>query len=413
MPLTKHIESGTQPASVIHEALEAVRKHLDMDIAYVSEVRDDQVAFIHVACDGHHPVVAVDHRVALQDIYCLQIANGDLPYVVADVQVNPVTRDLPFVKAAKVGAFISAPIVRSDGTQYGNFCCFSHTARHDITQRDLDTMQMFASLTTRSLTQYFDAQQEIQALKDQLNGVILNDSLSIFLQPIVALSDQRPMAAEALTRFHVNPSFGPEWWFQQAQRTDMQIELEVKAIAKALSYIDAMPDRLYLSVNASPITVASAHFMEAVRDVPPDRLLVELTEREVIHETVQLMQSLQTLREKRIGIAVDDVGAGYAGLSTIVSLKPNVLKLDRTLVSDINNCTVKQSLTKAMVHFSAEMDAFLVAEGVETLQEDQCLKSLGVRLGQGFFYARPTEATEMCQSMHVMRNAAKRLRQAS
>jgi len=126
---------------------------------------------------------------------------------------------------------------------------------------------------------------------------------------------------------------------------------------------------------------------------------VELTEREIILETSPLMQALEVLREKRIGIAIDDVGAGYAGLSTIVSLKPNVLKLDRSLVSQIQSCTVKQSLTKAMVHFATEMEAYLVAEGVETAQEHAALKRMGVRLGQGYFYARPTEAEKVTKTL--------------
>jgi EAL domain-containing protein (putative c-di-GMP-specific phosphodiesterase class I) len=210
------------------------------------------------------------------------------------------------------------------------------------------------------------------------------------------------MAAEALSRFTMHPSLGPEWWFEQAQRTDMQIELEVTAISKALSHLHELPERTYLTVNASPLTVSSPLFFDAVRGVPKDRLVVELTEREIIQETSPLMRALSILREKRIGIAIDDVGAGYAGLSTIVSLKPNVLKLDRSLVSQVQDCTVKQSLTEAMVHFAKEMNAFLIAEGVETAAEHKTLAALGVRLGQGYFYARPADATVTAQRMRAL-----------
>jgi EAL domain-containing protein (putative c-di-GMP-specific phosphodiesterase class I) len=79
----------------------------------------------------------------------------------------------------------------------------------------------------------------------------------------------------------------------------------------------------------------------------------------------------------------------------------------------IQSCTVKQSLTKAMVHFANEMEAFLVAEGVETAAEHETLKTLGVRLGQGYYYARPTEAAEAARMMREFYEPAAMLQPAS
>ena len=406
MNLSDNFDALESPAKIIQDALETARSHLSMDVAYLSEICPDFATIQNVATANADEYVQPGKRIALGDMFCRQIANGDLPDVVIDTHANPRTRNLTFVKDAGIGAFVMVPILQSDGNLYGMFCCFSHKARPDIVQRDIDTVLMFAKLTNRTLNQHFDAQHEIFTLTDRLNHIIRDDALSIHLQPIVSLSDGRPMAAEALSRFSLVSSRGPEWWFQQAQRTDMQIELEVTAISKALTFLQSLPEKTYLTVNASPLTVSSPMFMEAIRDVPKDRLLVELTEREVIQETPQLMRSLAILREMRIGIAIDDVGAGYSGLSTIVSLKPNVLKLDRSLVSQIQDCTVKQSLTKAMVHFSAEMNAFLVAEGVETAAEDAILNSLGVRLGQGYYYARPGDAESIARQMRILRSSS-------
>ncbi|MBB5721897.1 EAL domain-containing protein (putative c-di-GMP-specific phosphodiesterase class I) [Loktanella ponticola] len=387
------------PIDVIEDALEAVRVHMRMDVAYISEVSGDSVIFRHIAGTDSCPLLEVGRALPDTHTFCGSIANTDIPFVVPDTHVDPAIKDLPFIHDAKVRAFVAVPISHFNGEHFGMFCCYSHEPRPDISQRDLATVLMFAKLTVRTLKQHFDTQAEIEMLRSQLAAVIKEDALSIHLQPIVSLSDRRPMAAEALSRFSVHPSLGPQWWFEQAQRSDMQIELEVAAVSKALRHLNQMPERTYLSVNASPLTVSSPQFMEAMRGVPTDRVLVELTEREIILETTPLMQALAVLREKRIGIAIDDVGAGYAGLSTIVSLKPNVLKLDRSLVSQIQSCTVKQSLTKAMVHFATEMDAFLVAEGVETVQEHDALRRMGVRLGQGFYYARPTEAEKATKAM--------------
>lgn len=342
-------EPAPPPTGVIEDALEAARVHLNMDVAYVSETCPDHVAFQHVSGAQADDVIKAGLKIPTDHIFCDKIAQGGSPCVVEDVADRPEISDLPFIKDAKVASFVVVPIRVSAGNHYGTFCCYSHVPRHDLSKRDIATIAMFAKLTTQTLNQHFEAQHEINMLKNQLVDVIRDDALSIHLQPIVSLSDGRPMAAEALSRFSVRAGLGPEWWFDQAQRTNMQIELEVKAISLALAHLHELPPTAYLSVNASPSTVASPLFMETIRGVPTDRLLVELTEREIIVETPELMQALRILREKRIGIAIDDVGAGYAGLHTIVSLRPNVLKLDRSLVSQIYACTVKQSLTKAMV----------------------------------------------------------------
>lgn len=408
-----HDPAQELPDDVIDDALEAVRLHLGMDVAYVSEAYPDSVVFRHVSGIDTNNYVQVGRKIPANHIFCNKIAVGDVPCVINDTADIPQISDLPFVREADVGSFVAVPIGQSRSGYFGMFCCYAHAPRDDISERDIATVSMFAKLTTRSLKQHFDAQHEINALKKQLSRVIQDDSLSIHLQPIVSLSDGRPMAAEALSRFSVHPGLGPEWWFAQAQRSDMQIELEVKAIELALTHLQAMPAKAYLSVNASPLTVASPLFMDAMQGVPTDRLLVELTEREIIVETPQLMQALTVLRDKRIGIAIDDVGAGYAGLNTIVSLKPDVIKLDRSLVSAIHSCTVKQSLTKAMVHFANEMNAFLVAEGVETEAEHVSLKALGVRLGQGFHYARPAEAATIARRMRDYSKSNPTLRSVS
>jgi len=154
-------------------------------------------------------------------------------------------------------------------------------------------------------------------------------------------------------------------------------------------------------LNAGPDTLADTRLHKLLEDVPADRVVIELTEHHVIDDLPLLTRSLDVLRERRIGIAIDDLGAGYAGLNTVLGLNANVLKFDRELVSNIHNDPAKQALTKAMIHFARETNAFLIAEGVEKAEENTILRQLGARLGQGYFYARPAPAAEQIRRLNM------------
>ena len=392
-----------EPLDVVVEALDTVRTLLDMDVSYISEADQTHVTFRHVSGGGSEARVTPGRALPLQDMFCAHIANGTIPPVIGDTDAVALLKELRFTQEAKIRSLISVPINRSDGSLYGMFCCYGHRPRPCLNHRDLKTVRMFADLASRSLNMHIDASAMQRHAANQINDIIDRRAIETYRQPIVSLSDKTPMAAEALSRFRAQGPTDPMTWFNLAGKANMSLELELAAIAQAISHLDSLPERMYMTVNASPETLRSPDLPVLLDAVPPDRLIVELTEHTVIDDLPGLTEALETLRARRIGIAIDDVGAGYAGLTTLLGLNADVLKLDRSLVSLIVSAPAKLALGKAMGYLANETYAFLVAEGVERDAEHQTLLQLGVRLGQGFLYQRPHPAELLTPLLDVQR----------
>ncbi|CAN5672322.1 hypothetical protein BH23PSE1_BH23PSE1_06700 [soil metagenome] len=170
-----------------------------------------------------------------------------------------------------------------------------------------------------------------------------------------------------------------------------RVALELAAIRAALGALAHLPRHVYLSVNASPQTVVEADLCALFREHGPERIVLELTEHAAVADYAELGRALNLLRFAGVQIAIDDAGAGYSGLQHIVQLRPDILKLDMTLVRDIDTDPARRSLAAALLHFASEMRALIVAEGIETQGEYEALRQLGIDRGQGYFLGRPAD----------------------
>lgn len=401
--------SSTQicdPDKVVNETLHAVRMHLDMQVAYVAEISGNKFAIRYISktpeFDG---TLRLGVTRPFVETLCSLVLSEQVPNLIPDTARFAALHHLPVFQENRIGAFVCIPMYLDDGSLYGALTCFSHQPMPSLNARDREVVELFADLSRNAINKKITDAKDQLFLETQMDDAIHQDGLQIYLQPIVSLSNHTVRAVEALSRFNTPGGKSVEWWFAQAHRANMQVALEVAAIEKALDILPDIPHPVYLTVNVSPATIAAPAFMMALRHAPPNRLIVELTEHQEIAATADLMRTLDLLRRRGIGIAIDDVGAGYAGLSTILQLKPNVMKLDRSLVMDIHKDTAKQSLTSALVYFATQENAFLIAEGVEKLEEHDTLRNLGVRLGQGFLYARPGPAHDQIALMDSRRKS--------
>jgi EAL domain-containing protein (putative c-di-GMP-specific phosphodiesterase class I) len=212
-------------------------------------------------------------------------------------------------------------------------------------------------------------------------------------QPIVDLRRRVVVGYEALTRFVVDgqPFSTPDEWFLHAHELGLASQLEARALATALSHRSSLPRNCFLTVNIDPNRLGEPE----VRDVFARQghlggVVIELTEhhqwRWPLFEAV-----LHRLRRDGALVAIDDAGAGYSGLQQILRVRPAIIKLDREIVRGIDTDEAKAALVEMMGVFANRIDAWILAEGIETMGEAQRLVDLEVPLVQGYLFGGPAE----------------------
>jgi EAL domain-containing protein (putative c-di-GMP-specific phosphodiesterase class I) len=216
------------------------------------------------------------------------------------------------------------------------------------------------------------------------------ERLTMVFQPIADLRRAQVAGYEALARFTGPPDASPDRWFAAAAELGRQEELEALAVRAALAAVPALPPNTFLTVNVSPHLLESAPVRAAFDAVPSlARVIVELTEHVPVRDLGALAASAERLRGRGAMIAVDDAGAGHSGLAQIAAVRPQLVKLDRSLVASAHADPVKLALAELLGEFASRLDAWLLAEGVETVEELAAFARIGVPLAQGWLFARP------------------------
>lgn len=383
------INANLETGELIAQIVRAVRIHLGMPFAFVSEFVGTERVFRYVDSEAETPLFQVGDSAPLADSYCLRIVDGRLPPLIPDTNELPVARALPVTSELPIGAHISVPIELTNGQIFGTFCCFGPRADHSLNARDLELMNAFARVIARQIEQQAERMQDVTEKRERVAHILEREKLSVFYQPIRCLGDMRVVGFEALSRFPGESHRSPHLWFADAQDAGLGTELEMLAIQKGLRSLPSIADA-YLAVNVSPATVLSGQLEALFRNVPHHRLVLEITEHALVDDYRYLNEALLPLRRKSVRIAIDDVGSGYSTMRHILELRPDVIKLDAQLTSNLEHDAIKRALVKALVTFAGEIRSDLVAEGIETPDQKDTLMQLGVRKGQGYLLGRPS-----------------------
>jgi PAS domain S-box-containing protein len=235
-----------------------------------------------------------------------------------------------------------------------------------------------------------------EEVRVRVKGVLTDRTLVTAFQPIRCLGTGAVIGAEALTRFITSPVRSPETWFADAASIGHGPDLEFLAMETALLAAAKLPAHLYIAVNLSPCACLDRRLGEILHQslVPPGRIVVEVTERSAVTDYEPLAAALARLRHSGLRIAVDDAGAGFASMRHILQLKPELIKLDRTIIAGIDADPGRRALGMAMVSFAAGIGATLVAEGIETQTELATVTELGMNAAQGYLLGRPSVRPE-------------------
>lgn len=230
------------------------------------------------------------------------------------------------------------------------------------------------------------------AARERIEQVLADPgSLNMALQPIVDVRTRRVVGHEALARFTPAPYRPPNLWFEEAWQVGLGPELELHAVALACRYLSRLPADMYLSVNLSPQTILDPRLSEVVASMGPaaGRVVVEVTEHAVVDDYDELVDVVRRLAHSGVRLAVDDAGAGYASMQHVLRLRPDIIKLDRSIVADAHRDPARRALLGAMSSFADSLGVVTVAEGVENAEELAVLGSAGITSAQGFHIARP------------------------
>jgi EAL domain-containing protein (putative c-di-GMP-specific phosphodiesterase class I) len=216
-------------------------------------------------------------------------------------------------------------------------------------------------------------------------------SLWVAFQPIVRAADASVYAQEALMRSSEPTLPHPGAILEAAERVGRLHEVGREVRAEIASAIESSTEGWTFFVNLHPqdLLDPALYYPESPLSRASARVVLEITERTSLDAFRDLSVRVARLREMGFRIALDDLGAGYAGLTSFTSLEPEFVKLDMSLIREVHDNRTKQKIVRAMVTLCHDMGKQIIAEGVETRAEYDALVGLGCDFLQGYFFGRP------------------------
>jgi EAL domain-containing protein (putative c-di-GMP-specific phosphodiesterase class I) len=379
---TTRTDAEQQIADLLHTA----RKSLGLSVAFLSRL-DGTTQHIEVVDSGIPELGAEKFTQPQATSLCQSVLDGRLPVVTPDLEAHPEAMQLPGAQVFGLRSYVSVPVVLSDGALYGTFCAAGLTAHDELSPRDEALMDVLASAAAVIVEPGVRSEALRSGIEHRLGPVIAAGGPVVLLQPIVDLATGARVGAEALSRFPAEWGMAPDVCFAEAHSVGQGHVLELLALERAAAHLDRVTG--YVAMNVSPATLLTPGFGELLGRLPLPRVLLELSEHDPVEDYAALAAVLDPHRAAGLRLAIDDVGAGFSSLRHIVTTAPDVIKIDRSIVSGLDSDPVLTQLVLSLVTFGHGCGVQVVAEGVESRAEATVLRDLGVDHGQGWFFGRP------------------------
>ncbi len=240
------------------------------------------------------------------------------------------------------------------------------------------------------------------ALSDRIDSIIAGEKVELFFQPIVRLTGWPQLidvvGYEALARFC--PCCLTDNVFSEADRLGKRPELELALLRQALAWLPAMPYGAFLNLNVSPAAIVHPDFASAIEFAPLKLIVFDVSANAGDVDPIQLGRMLDRVQQAGGRIAADDTGADTKSAHPAM-FHQNIVKIDGTIVSEIDSIPWKQTLANAFKGMAWLVGADVVAEGIETIAELSELRSQGIGYGQGNLLARPAPAAVLFATGHA------------
>ena len=256
----------------------------------------------------------------------------------------------------------------------------------------------------RAAVDVFDASRDRAAsqeasneLSAQIARVVTEHLVRPVYQPIVDLSNGRVIGFEGLSRPAPESGFtDPGTMFTAAETVGRTVELDLACLHAVIAGAHSMPTDQLLTINISPRTIEAPHFSTeallailSLHGIAPERVVVELTEREKVEDIGRLQVALKAMQRIGLRIAADDVGAGNAGLRLLSQFRFDIVKIDLSLVQEGAERDSSRAVLRSLRDLAGRWGASVIAEGLETPTQLRMVRELGVTAGQGYLLARP------------------------
>ncbi len=231
----------------------------------------------------------------------------------------------------------------------------------------------------------------------EFTKILESESLNAIYQPIVDYKKQVILGYESLVRGPSDSALhNPVMLFDMARRTGSLTELDLLCKRTGIQGFKAkrLPGKLFLNTTPQGLLEPGHRTgltLEYLRELglKPENVVIELTEQYQMTDSHVLSNALQHYREMGFEIAIDDLGAGYSGLTRWAELRPEYVKIDRHFIQNIHTDAVKQSFVRSIIDIAKELNCKVIAEGIESREESQMLMDMGICYGQGYYFGRP------------------------
>jgi EAL domain-containing protein (putative c-di-GMP-specific phosphodiesterase class I) len=380
-------EAQPRRLTSVDALLQLAKDQLGMEVAYLGtfEAATGQQRVRNLLAPSAVPL-AVGQFQSLEDTYSKAIVDGRMNPVVPDTSKDPLARALPMTRRLAVGAHVGVPLHRRDGRLYGSLGTWSAQPDAALRERDAEVLRAIGTVVMDLVDIEDRTEQDRHKMLDRMDRLMANGGPGVVFQAVHALEGLTTVGVEALSRFPAG-SGRPDEWFTSATRAGVGLELELAAVRNALTILPAL--RGFLGINVSPRTLVSPAFGRLVTALPLRSIVIEITEHEAVDDYDALNEVLRPWRERGLRIAVDDAGAGFASMRHVLTLVPDFIKLDISLVRGIDTDPAKRALAGALAAFAQKIGSSVIAEGIETAPELSCLRGLRVQFGQGYHLSLP------------------------
>lgn len=309
-----------------------------------------------------------------------------------------VLHDIELVTSLSIGI----SVYPDDGTEFGTLLKKAELAMYQAKAAGRNAYCLFSEEMDTNTYERLGIEQD-------LRQALVREEFRLQYQPIVDIHSGRPVAVEALIRWHQPERglVGPTLFVGVAEQMGLIVEIGEwvlhEACQQAVRWREAGLPELVMSVNLSAVQLRRGNLEAVVKaalkesGLPPQRLELELTESMLLQDSDASLILLQNLKGLGVRLSIDDFGTGYSNLSYLQRFQVDTLKIDKSFVQNLGDNPQHRAIVNAIVHMAHSLNLRAIAEGIEDQPTRQLLADLGCDLGQGYLFSKPLSADDFAR----------------